>query len=151
MRNNEVWSDSRTLKKRWTMMAKLLYKILSVPKQVIEFNRLKVLTNILDSTSQTRSEIAHMVTALKKIKGQIQWNMLKPQNMVNCEKRWPNEDTRKSTWRQELKSLTRRDKMFPYLSLGLLSSPILTRLRLWSPFPCSWAFFCAFPPRLWGL
>ena len=53
-------------------MAKLLYKILSVPKQVIEFNRLKVLTNILDSTSQTRSEIAHMVTALKKIKGQIQ-------------------------------------------------------------------------------
>ena len=47
-------------------MAKLLYKILSVPKQVIEFNRLKVLTNILDSTSQTKSEIAHMVTALKK-------------------------------------------------------------------------------------
>ena len=68
MRNNEVWSDSRTLKKRWTMMAKLLYKILSVPKQVIEFNRLKVLTNILDSTSQTRSEIAHMITALKKLK-----------------------------------------------------------------------------------
>ena len=47
-------------------MAKLLYKILSVPKQVIEFNRLKVLTNILDSSSQTRSEIAHMITALKK-------------------------------------------------------------------------------------
>ena len=58
--------EEQNIEKTLNNMAKLLYKILSVPKQVIEFNRLKVLTNILDSSSQTRSEIAHMVTALKK-------------------------------------------------------------------------------------
>ena len=56
--------------------------IRSVPEQVLRFNHP---TSILDSSSHTRSEIAHKVIAWKKNKGQMKF--VEPQDMVNM---WEN-------------------------------------------------------------
>ena len=48
--------------------------IRSVPEQVLRFNHP---TSILDSSSHTRSEIAHKVIAWKKNKGQMKFEYLK--------------------------------------------------------------------------